>query len=211
MWVAEYEHGDISLNNLMYRRLDEGAGEADNEGRTKKGKGRHEGRGDRENNSGTRRVIGVLHDWDLATRSDAAEGSGVFKAERTGTIPFIALDVIDSRGKRFRRKYRHDLESFGWCLVHFCLDHPTNRHILNKWYDPESSLAQRGWYLPNMDQETPRQRFEALYELAQMFMDWLKEKVMPFGKKRTTWKEKDDCEIWDGVLELTDGFTLSDM
>ena len=64
---------------------------------------------------------GVLNDFDLA-RSRAASGKPSSK-DNTGTLPFLALDLL--RKEAFdglvQRLYRHDAESFTWCLIHICI------------------------------------------------------------------------------------------
>ncbi|CAL1714800.1 unnamed protein product [Somion occarium] len=58
---------------------------------------------------------GVLNDWDLSEVDDLNDHMGL---ERTGTIPFMAMELLDSKFwlGGIRREYRHDLESFVWML-----------------------------------------------------------------------------------------------
>jgi hypothetical protein len=67
----------------------------------------------RQDKNGT--LIGVLNDYDL---SSLATGQGPLGNERTGTVPFMALDLLTKRGQRgeVEHLYRHDLESFIWVL-----------------------------------------------------------------------------------------------
>ncbi|KAG1865786.1 hypothetical protein DFJ58DRAFT_743145 [Suillus subalutaceus] len=60
--------------------------------------------------------IGVLNDYDL---SSLADDPGPRGNERTGTVPFMALDLLTEEGQRGEVKhlYRHDLESFMWCFA----------------------------------------------------------------------------------------------
>ncbi|KIK33251.1 hypothetical protein CY34DRAFT_29547, partial [Suillus luteus UH-Slu-Lm8-n1] len=62
------------------------------------------------------KLIGVLNDYDL---SSLATESGPRGYERTGTVPFMAVDLLTKRGQRGEVKhlYRHDLESFIWCFA----------------------------------------------------------------------------------------------
>ncbi|CAL1715800.1 unnamed protein product [Somion occarium] len=58
---------------------------------------------------------GVLNDWDLSSVEGLSDHKGL---ERTGTVPFMSLELLNRkfwRG-RIRREYRHDLESFIWML-----------------------------------------------------------------------------------------------
>ena len=59
--------------------------------------------------SPTGELKGVLNDYDLASRDK----------HRTGTIPFMALEMIKYAPKgQIPRLYRHDSESFIWVLVY---------------------------------------------------------------------------------------------
>jgi hypothetical protein len=60
--------------------------------------------------------IGVLNDYDLSSLADEPGPRG---NERTGTVPFMALDLLSEEGQQGEVKhlYRHDLESFMWCFA----------------------------------------------------------------------------------------------
>jgi hypothetical protein len=68
----------------------------------------------RKDKNGT--LIGVLNDYDL---SSLATAQGPLGNERTGTVPFMSLDLLTKRGQRgeVEHLYRHDLESFMWVLA----------------------------------------------------------------------------------------------
>ncbi|KAG1876137.1 hypothetical protein C8R48DRAFT_570134, partial [Suillus tomentosus] len=55
-----------------------------------------------------RRLIGVLNDYDLSSLANAVgpQGNG-----RTGTVPFMALDLLTkiSQQGKVKHLYRHDL------------------------------------------------------------------------------------------------------
>src|ERR1700730_7139279 len=63
---------------------------------------------------------GVLNDWDLSyyCRSGLDTGCVVRGESRTGTFPFMALDLLSEEAWRgnLQRLYRHDLEGFIWIL-----------------------------------------------------------------------------------------------
>ncbi|KAG2096095.1 uncharacterized protein F5147DRAFT_641750 [Suillus discolor] len=62
------------------------------------------------------RLIGVLNDYDLSSLANAVGPQG---NERTGTVPFMALDLLTEEGQQGKVKhlYRHDLESFMWVFA----------------------------------------------------------------------------------------------
>lgn len=67
----------------------------------------------------TKEIIGVLNDFDLARTSlDTTTGS-----EYTGTIPFMALDLLYSKEIPIKHAYEHDAESFIWVLVWISLQY----------------------------------------------------------------------------------------
>lgn len=206
MWKEGYEHGDISLGNLMYRKRTKGvsgAGVFCDETR-RKGKSKSGDLFGNESESEDEGVTGVLHDWDLATLREAQVASDTDRAERTGTIPYTALDLIKNWYEPYRRRYRHDLESFGWCLVYFCIDHRDNRDKLALWRKFQHSFAYRTIFLLGVERFKPCPGLERLYEFAQRFMAWLMKNVAPprSGRERRIWEEPSDSKIWDDVLKF---------
>ncbi|KAF9245409.1 hypothetical protein BU15DRAFT_31663, partial [Melanogaster broomeanus] len=65
-------------------------------------------------------VIGILNDYDLASLTSSKHPLGY---EQTGTIPFMAIDLLDANGRdgKVERLYRHDMESFIWVFIWICL------------------------------------------------------------------------------------------
>lgn len=62
---------------------------------------------------------GVLNDFDLAAIMKYGSRSPDKKGwERTGTLPFMALDLLEFCNGEIKRWYRHDLESSAWCLAY---------------------------------------------------------------------------------------------
>ncbi|KAI6118354.1 hypothetical protein F5141DRAFT_1212270 [Pisolithus sp. B1] len=59
-------------------------------------------------------IMGVLNDFDLAS----TEGDDI-GTERTGTVPFMALDLLRRHGiyNQTKHGYQHDAESFIWVLA----------------------------------------------------------------------------------------------
>ncbi|KAG1807196.1 hypothetical protein EV424DRAFT_248780 [Suillus variegatus] len=77
-------------------------------------------------------LMGVLNDYDLSSLATALGPQG---NERTGTIPFMALDLLSKKGQRGEVKhlYRHDLESFVWVLVWVSLRYKDGRLLSRKF------------------------------------------------------------------------------
>ena len=82
------------------------------------------------------RVVGVLIDFDLATRVESVTGN-----ECTGTVPFKALNLLTEEGLagEIKHVYAYDAESFVWVLVWICLRYDNGelrkfgRRPLDEW------------------------------------------------------------------------------
>ncbi|KAF5313661.1 hypothetical protein D9611_010168 [Ephemerocybe angulata] len=77
---------------------------------------------------------GLLNDWDMASFVEAIADkiSSAHNHNRTGTLPFMALDIIYPTTRTVHPKehwYRHDLESFFyilvWASIHYNLQEKT--------------------------------------------------------------------------------------
>jgi len=86
---------------------------------------------------------GVLNDLDLAREGGLNRKPSA--RDNTGTIPFLALDLLNKAGfnGKVQRRYRHDAESFAWCLINICVcmgKDPkrgictVNPHPLSSWF-----------------------------------------------------------------------------
>ena len=61
---------------------------------------------------------GVLNYFDLAAIMAVGERTPKKQGfERTGTLPFMAIDLLRHSNGQISRWFRHDLESCMWCLV----------------------------------------------------------------------------------------------
>ena len=94
---------------------------------------------------------GVLNDFDLA-RLGAPDRQPTAK-DNTGTMPFLALDLLNEAAFKglVRRLYRHDAESFAWCLIYICICMEKGRdgrigtqkpHPLSPWFQDPGNCFQ---------------------------------------------------------------------
>jgi len=63
---------------------------------------------------------GVLNDFDLSTIMNPGDRNPNRQGlERTGTLPFMAVELLENEGfdGKIPRRYEHELESFSWVLV----------------------------------------------------------------------------------------------
>ena len=111
-----------------------------------------------------RRALGILNDWDMSSRVVRYPGmasvvtmvtsdpSRVAEAEalnnRTGTVPFMALDLLTEDGPVPKHLYRHDLESFLWVLiwaaVHYDIPNKKNMSASQDEIDRELRIWDEG-------------------------------------------------------------------
>ena len=86
---------------------------------------------------------GVLNDLDLARVGGPARKPSA--KDNTGTMPFLALDLLNKAAfeGQVPRRYRHDAESFAWCLIYICVCmgkdnkgriRTVNPHPLSSWF-----------------------------------------------------------------------------
>ncbi|KAF9235699.1 hypothetical protein BU15DRAFT_77724 [Melanogaster broomeanus] len=89
-----------------------------------------------------RTIVGVLNDYDLASLASQKSPLG---NERTGTIPFMAIDLLDPDGQdgKLKHLYRHDMESFIWVFVWICFQYKGGsfqpRAPLHEWAKDNAS------------------------------------------------------------------------
>ena len=91
------------------------------------------------------RKVGILNDFDLAKFADQEGASG---QDNTGTLPFMALDLLTEKGLRGEvpRRYRHEAESFAWSLICLCLATVEDEKGKNYTMDPHPLLEWfQGW------------------------------------------------------------------
>lgn len=94
LWMMGIAHNDISLSKLLCT----------------------------ERNG---RIVGILNDFDLAgfmkpgVRNPEKRGW-----ERTGSIAFMAMDLLKNPDGKQKRWYWYDLESFIWCLLWVMMKKP---------------------------------------------------------------------------------------
>ena len=88
----------------------------------------------------------ILNDYDLVTIIEPYSGSGQRGADRTGTLPFMAIDLLRADGYecKLSRSYRDDLESFCWCFVWICLCFDIGKERIHEtyetWLDPDPEI-----------------------------------------------------------------------
>ncbi|KAI6138070.1 hypothetical protein BKA82DRAFT_4250151 [Pisolithus tinctorius] len=82
------------------------------------------------------KVMGVLNDYDL---SSLASSANPLSNKRTGTIPFMAIDLLKEDGQdgKVKHLYRHDMESliyvFIWISLQYKDGKPLNPGPLDSW------------------------------------------------------------------------------
>ena len=92
-----------------------------------------------------RRKAGIPHDFDLAR---FVGQTGTSANDDTGTLPFVAPDLLSEMGRRgeILRRDRHEAESFTWSLI--CL------------------------YFATVEDESGKNRTRDPHPLLRWFQDW---------------------------------------
>jgi hypothetical protein len=126
---------------------------------------------------------GVLNDWDLSyVRADS---EGHVGGERTGTIPFMALDLLckDYWEGHVARLYRHDLEGLIWILPWVFLQFDGSdlkEPKLKAWRtgDYEACFKEKLAFLTGVRLINPDalKSWEAEWKLAAHLLSWLRKK-----------------------------------
>ena len=112
---------------------------------------------------------GVLNDFDLAAIMAVGERTPKKQGfERTGTLPFMAIDLLRYPDGQISHWFRHDLESCMWCLVWQAL-----------------ARKQEHWY----SDELTRISAEKSGMLSLLDISYLKEEWEPFTLFLVHWAE----------------------
>lgn len=88
---------------------------------------------------------GVLNDFDLALDLNVEPSA----RNRTGTRPFMALDLLKEIASPPKQIYRHDLESFYWLLLWIACRYPSSEFTAKgaqKPFEDWLTLDQRSLY-----------------------------------------------------------------
>lgn len=163
---------------------------------------------------------GILNDWDLShVRTDT--GSGHVGGERTGTLPFMALDLLTEKyweGK-IPRLYRHDLEGLIWVLPWVFLQFEGKKRTnlcLKAWQTGDYRECRRVKleFLVDYDEPetSPVESWQAEWELASSLLGWIwNRRHDRTGRSRTLSSRKqmvpelNDDVIWRSFLaDLTE-------
>ncbi|KAH7927549.1 hypothetical protein BV22DRAFT_264501 [Leucogyrophana mollusca] len=122
-------------------------------------------------------VVGVLNDFDLAT---FVIGKGPTGNQRTGTVPFMARQLLTKEGLdgEITHVYRHEVESFIWVLVWVSLrlhqGHERNdkSRCLDLWLkaDEEQCRKEKNDFLLHHEKFSPSFAHKDNWVLAKLFL-----------------------------------------
>ncbi|CAL1713359.1 unnamed protein product [Somion occarium] len=137
-------------------------------------------------------IYGVLNDWDLATLRNKTDHGGL---ERTGTIPFMALDLLTEKywkGK-IKRLYRHDLESLVWLLPWVSLNYTSDGYRLN---------GQVKYWITGNYMACRKEKNDFLNSLSEFHIDGLWQDMRAIiGKPLGSWIEPGDQSLYLEVMD----------
>ncbi|RXW17820.1 hypothetical protein EST38_g8038 [Candolleomyces aberdarensis] len=177
---ANILHRDLSQSNLMFQRTEDG------------------------------RVVGVLNDWDLASRTDHL-GFVPYpdSIRRRGTHIFMAIDFLIPAKRPVEHFYRHDLESFFyiliWVAIHYNFETkaPDPVHPLVKSWTEDSEKNALSKLRILRDDASAQEIFAHVKpEFSGVLEDWVK----PLrGLLWDAVKSEDEAESIDYYLPSYDG------
>ncbi|EAU82571.2 other/FunK1 protein kinase [Coprinopsis cinerea okayama7 len=163
LWQLGIAHGDISMTNLMLR-------------------------------PGSGSVQAVLNDFDLAAIMTPGNTSPERKGfERTGTIPFMAVELLGAADGDVGRIWCHDFESFLWCMVWYC-----SPKVQSAWKTGTcSEIGQKKTFWLALEPYTSRSTDTTVAEAAKpvwtslrkLFRGW-DYSFFTFGQENTGWEEQ---------------------
>ena len=121
----------------------------------------------------------VLNDWDLSYHPSFLK-SVQPHGERTGTVPFMAVDLLcqgNWAGNR-PRLYRHDLEGLIWILPWVFLQYEESTFKIRKlesWStgDYEKCATAKNQMIKSLEAQIPMDSWRDQWFVAQALLDWL--------------------------------------
>jgi len=150
-------------------------------------------------------VIGVLNDYDLSSMKDVPTGR-----ERTGTVPFMALDLLEDEAieGKVEHLYQHGAESFIWVLTWVSLQYEDGKFRskggpLDSWLtvDANGCREKKGYFLVSAARQKlqPSSSHGSNWTIAQSCLEILG--VLQL-KPRTNLGVKDVFDGWFGNVAL---------
>jgi serine/threonine protein kinase len=161
-------------------------------------------------------LLGVLNDYDLSSLRITQGPQG---NERTGTVPFMALELLTKEGQRgeVKHSYRHDLESFMWVLPWVCLRYKngnlrTSDRPLDEWAtkDAQTVCEKKLFFLHNFWTFKPRGVDRRIWSLLFACLSELREQanrravVMGYMAELTEETEESGEDSMESDEELTE-------
>lgn len=123
---------------------------------------------------------GILNDWDLSYMRTSTPDEHV-GGERTGTIPFMALDLLCDAywDGKIPRLYRHDLEGLIWTLPWVFLQYDDKKlkdPKLQRWRTGSYDVCRDAklGFLRDMGDGVPMESWKAEWDLAFELLVWLR-------------------------------------
>jgi len=120
--------------------------------------------------------FGVINDWDLSHKT----GENHVGGERTGTLPFMALDLLEdgALAGKTTRLYRHDLEGLIWILPWVFLQFEDGRLVnvqLTEWCTGNhvDCRAHKTDLLDRMSDAEPTASWSEEWDVAYTALQWV--------------------------------------
>jgi len=137
---------------------------------------------------------GVLNDWDLSYDNSGGDAGYVAGGERTGTLPFMPLDLLTGKAwdGNVRHLYRHDLEGFIWILPWVFLQYEDSLltiPVLQEWQTGDYAQCAKAKnsliHEIRSGDVAATESWKAEWELAISLLYWLQGEEAARGQNRT--------------------------
>ncbi|KAG1805107.1 uncharacterized protein HD556DRAFT_1437270 [Suillus plorans] len=136
--------------------------------------------------------IGVLNDYDLSSfKRDGPRG-----LERTGTVPFMAADLLtpDGVAGKVEHVYAHDAESLIWVLTWVCLRYEggnllSKNRPLEEWLKVDASMCadkKAGFWSIQIRNVCPSTSHAESWDLVNKCFDGIHSIYLPSGYRKLT-------------------------
>ena len=146
---------------------------------------------------------GIMNDWDLSfDREGALQHVG---GERTGTVPFMALDLLTEEywAGTIPRLYRHDLEGLIWVLPWVFLQYENGSLTVSKlksWRTGDYFACQKEkrTFLAHFRKTSnylPTRSWATEWELAYVLLDWIHAEDYNRQRRVRTWEEPSNAHV----------------
>jgi hypothetical protein len=158
------------------------------------------------------KIVGVLNDFDLAIYT-SQQSNGPISKQRTGTRPFMAIDLLEGVDKPCLHLYRHDLESIMYVIIVLTCYRLASKEVkktshIAAWFDPTAMpfaiAASKLRFLYGDLLPVPTKTMQSLSSLVEELYEYFVEMGLAIHADKATRRNKVplDAETLGGVITM---------